>query len=59
MRAAGRKTHWAKTTIPAMLRPVLLDLNRDLQPRPKMPPPPPHYRAKTSPPPKTLEERQA
>jgi hypothetical protein len=51
--------NWSTTTLPAMLRPVLIDLNRHLFPRPKMPPRPPVYRAKTSRPPRTLEERQA
>jgi hypothetical protein len=53
------KGHWSSTTIPIMLRPVLIDLNRHLQPPNPAPAPPPRDKPpKTSPPPKTLEEKR-
>jgi hypothetical protein len=58
-KVAGGKGHWSSTTIPIMLRPVLIDLNRHLQPPNPAPAPPPRDKPpKTSPPPKTLEEKR-
>ncbi len=36
----GGKVRWSTTTLPAMLRPVLVDLDRHLQPPNEAPPPP-------------------
>jgi hypothetical protein len=55
----GGKVRWSTTTLPTMLRPVLLDLDRHLKPPNPAPPPPPRDKPpKTSPPAKTLEAKR-
>jgi hypothetical protein len=55
----GAKVRWSATTLPAMLRPVLVDLHHHL--KPPNPATPPTLRIeppKTSPPAKTLEAKR-